>query len=84
MDRITVKPPKPIGLGDIAIQAERAVAMMEQIRHAMLSPTARKTPPLFNLSQLAAMCDVEKGSLSHRILRGRPSLRAAQRDEVSS
>jgi chromosome partitioning protein len=70
LDRIIVKPPKPIGLGDIAIQAERAGAMMEQIRHAMLSPSARKTPPAFNLSQLADMCNIEKGSLSHRISRG--------------
>lgn len=70
MDRITIKPPKPISLSDIAQQAERAVAMMEQIRSAMLSPTARKTAPIFNLSQLAAMCSVEKGSLSHRMSRG--------------
>jgi chromosome partitioning protein len=61
---------KSIGLADIAVQAERAVAMMSQIRAAMLSPTARKSPPVFNLSQLASMCGVEKGSLSHRMTRG--------------
>jgi chromosome partitioning protein len=70
LDRINIKHPKPISLADIALQAERAVAMMEQIRAAMLSPTARKSAPLFNLSQLAAMCGVEKGSLSHRMARG--------------
>ena len=70
MEPITIKPPKPITLAGIAEQAERAVAMMNEIRSAMLAPTARKVPPIFNLSQLAAMCGVEKGSLSHRMTRG--------------
>jgi chromosome partitioning protein len=61
---------KPISLADITAQAERAMAMMEQIRAAMLAPTARKLPPTFTLSQLAAMLDVEKGSVSHRMTRG--------------
>lgn len=67
MDRIAFKSPAPISLADIADQAERAVAMMAQIRTAMLAPTARKLPPIFNLSQLAALCGIEKGSLSHRL-----------------
>ena len=40
---------KPISLADIANQAERAMAMMEQIRAAMLAPSARKSPPTFSL-----------------------------------
>ena len=44
--------------------------MMEQIRKVMLAPTARKLAPTFNLSQLAALCGIEKGSLSHRMTRG--------------
>ncbi len=70
MEPITIRPPKPITLAGIADQAERAVAMMTEIRSAMLAPTARKTPPVFNLSQLAALCGIEKGSLSHRMGRG--------------
>ena len=70
MKPITIKPPKPITLADISDQAERAVAMMGEIRSAMLAPTARKTQPVFNLSQLATMCGIEKGSLSHRMGRG--------------
>jgi len=70
LEPITIKPPKPITLAGIADQAERAVAMMNEIRSAMLAPTARKSPPIFNLSQLAAMCGIEKGSLSHRMGRG--------------
>ena len=70
LDKIELKPPRPIGLQDIADQAERAVAMMGEIRSAMLAPTARKNSPVFNLSQLAALCGIEKGSLSHRMTRG--------------
>ena len=70
MKPLTIKPPKPITLADISDQAERAVAMMGEIRSAMLAPTARKSPPIFNLSQLASMCGIEKGSLSHRMGRG--------------
>ena len=67
---IAIKPLKPITLSDIADQAERAVAMMGEIRLAMLAPTARKTPPVYNLSQLAAFCNIEKGPLSHRMSKG--------------
>jgi chromosome partitioning protein len=70
LEPITIRPPKPITLAGIADQAERAAAMMNEIRSAMLAPTARKTPPIFNLSQLAALCGIEKGSLSHRMGRG--------------
>ncbi|MBQ1763659.1 MAG: AAA family ATPase, partial [Aquincola sp.] len=67
---MTIKPPRPIPLDGIRDQADRAVAMMGEIRTAMLAPTARKAPPVFNLSQLAAMLGIEKGSLSHRLSRG--------------
>jgi chromosome partitioning protein len=70
LEPITIRPPKPITLAGIADQAERAAAMMNEIRSAMLAPTARKSPPIFNLSQLAALCGIEKGSLSHRMTRG--------------
>lgn len=82
MEPITIKPPKPITLGGIADQAERAVAMMNEIRSAMLAPTARKSPPIFNLSQLAALCGIEKGSLSHRM--GRGDLPAGRLNESGS
>ncbi|MDE2398137.1 MAG: tetraacyldisaccharide 4'-kinase, partial [Burkholderiales bacterium] len=44
--------------------------MMGQIRTAMLAPTARKAPPVFNLSQLSSLLGVEKGSVAHRMSRG--------------
>lgn len=70
MDPIAVKAPKSITLADVAAQSERARVMMEQIRSAMLAPTARKLPPVFNLSQLSSMVGLEKGSVSHRMNRG--------------
>ena len=82
MPKMSITRRKPISLTDVADQAERALSMMEQIRAAMLAPTARKTAPLFNLSQLAAMCDAEKGSISHRI--GRGDLPAGRLNEAGS
>ena len=61
---------RSVSIEDITAQAERATAMMGQIRSAMLAPTARKSAPVFNLSQLAALCGAEKGSISHRMSRG--------------
>ena len=82
MDKITFKPPRTISLLDIANQAERAAAMMDQIRAAMLAPSARKVPPVFNLSQLSALCGIEKGSTSHRI--GKGDLPAGRLNESGS
>jgi chromosome partitioning protein len=70
LNKMKISPLRPISLADIADQAERAVAMMGEIRAAMLAPTARKSAPIFNLSQLAALCDSEKGSISHRMTKG--------------
>ena len=70
MSKLRISPPKSISLLNIADQAERAVAMMGEIRSAMLAPTARKAAPIFNLSQLAALCGAEKGSISHRMTKG--------------
>jgi len=70
VNSLNLQQPRTISLADISAQAERAVAMMEQIRSAMLAPTARKASPVFNLSQVAGFCGIEKGSLSHRLTKG--------------
>ena len=70
MSKLTIKSPAPIGLADIAEQAAHSVEMMSQIRAAMLSPTTRKPSPIWNLSQLASLLNIEKGSLTHRMGRG--------------
>jgi len=82
LDRISFKPPQSIGLDAIADQAARAALMMNEIRSAMLAPTARKAAPVFNLSQVAAMCGLEKGSFSHRLARG--DLPAGRLNEAGS
>jgi chromosome partitioning protein len=70
MSKLSIKAPAPIGLADIAEQAAHSVEMMSQIRSAMLSPTTRKAAPIWNLSQLAQLLGIEKGSLTHRMGRG--------------
>ncbi|GCL65533.1 AAA family ATPase [Pseudaquabacterium pictum] len=70
MSRLSIKAPAPIGLADIADQAAHSVEMMSQIRAAMLSPTTTKAAPAWNLSQLAQLLGIEKGSLTHRMGRG--------------
>ena len=70
MSKLSIKALAPIGLADIAEQAAHSVEMMSQIRAAMLSPTTRKASPIWNLSQLAQLLGIEKGSLTHRMGRG--------------
>ena len=70
MEQFNIAGPKSISLGAIADQADRARDMMTQVRSAMLSPTSRKSTPMINLSQLASLLDIEKGSIAHRMTRG--------------
>lgn len=69
MNKLIVSPPPRISLNDVSVQAQRALAMMETIRTTMLAPSARKSAPVFNLSELAALCGIEKGSANHRLSR---------------
>ena len=57
-------------LKDIKDQADLAAEMMSQVREAMLNPTSRKKELSVNMSQLAAYCGVEKGTILHRVKRG--------------
>ncbi len=82
MSKLTIKSPAPIGLADIEEQAAHSIEMMSQIRAAMLSPTTRKAAPVWNLSQLAQLLNIEKGSLTHRMSRG--DLPQGQLNEVGN
>jgi chromosome partitioning protein len=82
MKQNTLRAPEPISLSQIADQAKKAVGMMGQIRSAMLSPTSRKASPVINMTQLAALVGLEKGSLSHRL--GRGDLPAGKLNESGS
>ena len=70
MSKLTIKAPGPISLAHISEQALHSEEMMSQIRSAMLSPTTAKASPVWNLSQLALLLGIEKGSLTHRMSRG--------------
>lgn len=59
-----------INLQDVAEQAAVAAEMMDQVRAVMLNPTSRKQELIVNLSQLAAYCGVEKGTIIHRMSKG--------------
>ncbi len=59
-----------ISLKDIKDQAELAAEMMSQVREAMLNPTSRTKELSINMSQLAAYCGVEKGTILHRVKKG--------------
>ena len=70
MTKLKLNRLKSVSIEDITEQAEKATAMMGQIRSAMLAPTARKSAPAFNLSQLSALCGAERGSILHRLTKG--------------
>lgn len=70
MEKLKLKRLQGVSIEDIVAQAELASQMMDSVRSAMLHPSSRKPPPVFNLSQLAELCGSEKGSINHRMSRG--------------
>ncbi|PNG48907.1 MULTISPECIES: AAA family ATPase [unclassified Variovorax] len=70
MTKLKLSRLKSVSIQDITDQAEKATDMMGKIRSAMLAPTARKSAPTFNLSQLSALCGAERGSILHRLSKG--------------
>jgi len=70
--RIIVPKKKPtphqkISIAAVVEQAERAVKMVSDVRSRMLAPQAVKVAPVFSMTQLAALCGIDKGQLSYRI-----------------
>lgn len=63
-------------LEDIEGQATRIASMMATIREVMLQPKSAKTPPVFGVTQLAALCGIEKSKITYRL--GREDLPAGQ------
>jgi len=56
-----------ISIASIVDQAERAVKMVSDVRARMLPPLATKQSPIFSMTQVAALCNIDKGQLSYRI-----------------
>ncbi|MEM5389987.1 AAA family ATPase [Paraburkholderia phymatum] len=59
-----------ITIQDIVDQAARATDIVSQVRGRMLAPNARKIPPVFNASQLAVLCEVDKSQITYRASKG--------------
>ncbi|MDD4941967.1 MAG: AAA family ATPase [Rhodoferax sp.] len=55
---------------DIDIQSKRVATVMEKIKEAMLAPQARKQPPTFGSSELAALCNIDKQKIAYQQLKG--------------
>lgn len=60
-------PHQKISIAAVVEQAERAVQMVSDVRSRMLAPQATKIPPVFSMTQLAALCGIDKGQLFYRI-----------------
>ena len=65
-----VKVAPQITLADLVAQAERASAMLDQVRSLMLSPSKDKQPPVYSAAQVAALCGIEKSHLTYRLGKG--------------
>ena len=58
---------EPQSLSDIMEQADRAGYLMSEVRGAILAPERRKTPPTFNATQLATLCEVDRSQIVYRL-----------------
>lgn len=59
-----------IGIDDLRDYANAVGSVMHHIRATMLAPEDRKRPPVFNTSQLAELCGVDKSTISRMQKRG--------------
>lgn len=59
-----------IDMARIQALATRAGSMVEQIRSRLLAPEARKIAPFYSVSQVAALCGVDKAHVNYRISKG--------------
>ena len=60
----------PESLADVMNQADKAGYMMSAVRGALLAPENRKTPPNFNITELAALCDADRPQIVYRATKG--------------
>ena len=60
----------PESLADVMTQADKAGYMMNAVRGALLAPENRKTPPQFNITELASLCDADRSQIVYRSTKG--------------
>lgn len=60
----------PESLASIMEQADRAEYVMEEVRKNLLAPQGQKQAPVFNATQLASMCEIDRNAVSYRLTKG--------------
>jgi len=60
----------PVAIEELEQLALKASEVVQQIRVAMLAPTTRKKPPVFNTAQLAQLVGVDKAKIPYRLKKG--------------
>jgi chromosome partitioning protein len=72
-----------VTLDDLVALADRAAAMLEQVRAIAFAPEQRKKAPIFSSGQLASLCNIDKNQFNYRLRsKGLPS--GQQREPRSS
>lgn len=66
----SVAPLKRITIPDLLTQASEAMQMVNDVKSRMLAPEAKKSSPTFTLTQVAALCGMDKGQFSYRLSKG--------------
>lgn len=66
----SVVPLKRITIPDLLTQASEAMQMVNDVKSRMLAPEAKKSSPTFSLTQVAALCGLDKGQFSYRLTKG--------------
>lgn len=56
-----------ITIAAVVEQAERAIQMVNDVRSRMLAPQSKKQAPIFSMTQVAALCGIDKGQFSYRL-----------------
>lgn len=59
-----------ISINDIAVLADRAMGMLDEIRANMLAPVREKVAPVFSAVKVAELCNMDKSQFSRRLARG--------------
>lgn len=67
MSALDAKPSRKISIAELVSQANRAVQMVSDVRARMLAPQQKKLPPVFSMTQLAALCGLDKGQFAYRL-----------------
>ena len=66
----SIAPLKRITIPDLLTQASEAMQMVNDVKSRMLAPEAKKSSPTFTLTQVAALCGLDKGQFSYRLTKG--------------